>query len=98
MVHCDKPIPQRNIRRFNVGQGVDDLVNPHVLPAISLFVDDKESEVMPTDTQSELMKRREILCVSRQEREALRSRIQKVQRVMIARATESSRRYQPVVT
>lgn len=87
MVHCDELIPQRDIRRFEVGQSVDDVVNPHVLPAISFLVDDKQSEVLSADAHAEFMKSCEILRVPRQEREALRSRIKKLRRVMIVRAT-----------
>ena len=53
MVHCDELIPQRNVRRFKVGQSVDDVANPHVLPAVSLLIDDKQAGVMSADAQAE---------------------------------------------
>ena len=98
MVHRDELVLQRNIRGFKVGQCGDDVVNPHVLPAVSLLVDDEQSGVMSADAQAEFMKRSEVLRVPRQHRQALSGRIQKVRRVMIARATQRSRRYQPVGT
>lgn len=91
MVHCNKLVPQRNVCHFQVSESVHDIVNRHILRAISLLVDDKESEVMSADAQTEFMKRGEIPRVPRQERQAVRSRIKKVQRVMIARAAQRSR-------
>jgi hypothetical protein len=73
-------------------------VDPHILSAIGLLVDDKEPEVMSADAQAEFMKGCEIPRIPRHEREALGYRVEKMQRVMLARATQCSRRYQPVGT
>lgn len=52
MVHCDELIPQRDVRRVKIGQSTDDVANPHILPAISLLVDDKQPRVMSADARA----------------------------------------------